>query len=210
MTHQIIHLMKSFTLLAICLLAYVCEANADPIQIVAFGTSFTNGKGVWRSEAFPARLETMLKSEGEDVRVTNQGVNGNTTIDLLGRLDKAVPKGVDIVILEYALGNDKKIGGISEENTVNNVEKIISQLRARNIQVLLLIRAGNQRNLEERITWLREIIAKYDILFLPIKQPLTSLLSDRQHPTAISHELIAESMVAPVKKLIARAKAAGT
>ena len=60
----------------------------------AAGTSFTAGKGIWTSDAFPARLEAMLKSAGEDVQVENQGRNGDSTPDLLNRPGDAVPKDV--------------------------------------------------------------------------------------------------------------------
>ena len=33
-------------------------------RIVAFGTSFTNGHGVSRSETYPAQLEAMLRAKG--------------------------------------------------------------------------------------------------------------------------------------------------
>jgi len=201
-----LRVLYGLTFLASGFLAGVCDANADGIQIVAFGTSFTAGKGVSAGDAFPARLETMLRSQGENVRVRNEGVSGDTTRDLLRRLSDSVPDGVDIVIFEYARGNDVR-HGISVEETVKNSEEIISRLAARNIQVLLVIRGRTQGELRAHTKWFSEIISKYGILFLPIEQPESSLLGDKQHPTPEAHGLIAASMVAPVKDLIERAKA---
>lgn len=208
MNHQIRHMIKSLALCAFGFLICISEADAAQIQIVAFGTSFTAGKGVETSKAYPAQLESILKSGGDDVRIANQGVNGNTTRDLLGRISDAVPENTDIVILEYAIGNDTK-RRISREDTVKNVGEIISRLTARKIQVLLLIRGRNKDQVEKRTSWFRETIAKFGIAFFPIEQPPSTLLSDGRHPTAESHRSIAESMAPTVKRLIELAKATG-
>ena len=183
------------------LVALGAHASTDRLQIVAFGTSFTFGKGVYTTEAFPARLEALLQQEGFPVLIKNQGVNGDTTFDLLGRVNKAVPEGTHIVIFEYALGNDRR-GGVSVEDTVKNSEQVISQLLARGIRVLLLIRGDDEKHLRQRAKLFKGVISKYGILSLQIEQPETSLLSDHQHPHAEAHKAIAASMVTPVKKLI--------
>jgi lysophospholipase L1-like esterase len=140
------------------------------------------------------------------VHVKNQGKDGDTTFDLVGRLDWAVPKGVQIVVLEFALGNDRR-AGIPMERTVENVDKIVSRLVSRHIEVLLLVRGEDQEALRKRTKWFREVIDKHGISVLQIEQPVSSLLSDRQHPTAEAHGSIAASMVPPVKKLIQRVEA---
>lgn len=192
--------------LLIIALSFNSEASSDEIQIVALGTSCTAGKGVGRSYAFPAKLETMLKAAGENVRVNNQGRDGDTTINMLSRLNKAVPEGVDIVIYEYAYGNERR-GSIPQEETIENSEKIISQLLARNIEVLLVIRGDTQEQLQKRINRFRKVIKKYDILYLPVEQAPSTLQSDRQHPSVKGHELIAAEMMAPIGELITRTKA---
>lgn len=178
------------------------------IQIVAFGTSFTAGKGVGTSEAFPAKLEKLLRTNGEHVRITNRGVNGDTTRNLLARMSSAVPDGVQIVIFEYGLGNDRR-GGIAVEDTVKNSDQIIKDLVARNIQVLLVLRGADQNALAKRIDWFRETISRYKISYIEIEQPESSLQRDGQHPTAMAHGMIAESMAVPVTEMIAKAGKAG-
>lgn len=197
--------LRGLALFLLSLVTCVDQANADEIKIVAFGTSFTSGKGVWRSQAYPARLEAMLKSEGIPAQVKNQGQDGDTTRQLVNRLNWAVPEGVQIVIVEYAIGNDRN-AGIPMEETVQNIEKVIARLVSRNIQVLLLIRGPDQEQLRKRTKWFRQSIDKYDILFLQIEQPESSLQSDKAHPTAEAHGLIAASMVPSVKKLMERAQ----
>ncbi len=120
------HSMRLFTWLIALFAIIIGNAFGDQLQIVAFGTSFTSGKGVSRSDAWPAKLEANLKAEGLSVHVSNEGVNGDTTRDLKRRLAKAVPEGTSIVILEYAVGNDNR-AGITIEETVRNVDDIVSQ-----------------------------------------------------------------------------------
>jgi lysophospholipase L1-like esterase len=194
------HRLRFLTLLFTFLAASIGNASGDELQIVCLGTSFTNGKGVFRSEAWPAKLEADLKTEGLSAHVVNQGVDGDTTRDLKRRLDKAVPEGTSMVILEYAVGNDKR-AGIAIEETIKNVDGIVSQLASRKIQVLLVIRAKDAEGLEHRAKQFSKTIAKFGISTINIEQPDSSLLADRQHPTAVAHTQIAASMVAPVKAL---------
>ena len=98
--------MSIFRLLLL-LAVFLGIAHAEPIKIVALGGSNTYGKGVSRDEAYPAQLERMLRAAGYDVVVKNEGTNGQTTLDELGKLDSAVPDGVKIVIFQPG-GNDNK------------------------------------------------------------------------------------------------------
>jgi acyl-CoA thioesterase-1 len=54
------------------------EACSQPSLIVALGDSNTAGFGVSRENAFPARLEAMLRQSGYDVQVANAGISGDT------------------------------------------------------------------------------------------------------------------------------------
>ncbi len=197
------HRLRFFTLLFTLFAASIGNAIGEELQIVCLGTSFTNGKGVFRSEAWPAKLEANLKTEGLSVQIINQGVNGDTTRDLKRRLVKAVPEGTSIVILEYAIGNDRR-AGIAIEETVKNVDEIVSQLVSRKMQVLLVMRAKDAEGLKRRAEQFKETISKFGISTINIEQPDSSLLADRMHPTSEAHTQIAASMVTPVKALIAK------
>jgi acyl-CoA thioesterase-1 len=199
------HCLRLFTCLFALFAISIGNAFGEELQIVALGTSFTNGKGVSRSDAWPAKLEANLKAEGDSVRVSNEGVNGHTTRDLKRRLVKAVPEGTSIVILEYAIGNERR-AGIAIEDTVKNINEIVSQLVSRKIQVLLVIRAKNSEGLERRAKQFKETISKFGISSINIEQPNSSLLPDGTHPTSKAHTQIAASMVTPVKALIAKAR----
>ena len=106
-------------------------ASADAATIVALGASNTYGKGVARNQAYPAQLEAILRAKGSNVRVVNAGINGDTTEGMLGRLDRAVPNGTSVVILQPG-GNDRRKG--SPDRTAD----IQSRLSARGIPVIML------------------------------------------------------------------------
>src|ERR1700681_3438639 len=80
-------------------------------QIVALGASNTEGYGVNPSEAWPAQLESMLRAKGSGAHITNAGVYGDTTGQVLARLSSAVPDGTKVVILDIGPFNDERTGG---------------------------------------------------------------------------------------------------
>lgn len=129
--------MKSTVLRAAAALLFIVivvgEATA---QVVALGASNTRGKGVSLSQAYPAQLQAQLRAQGVNVTVRNAGINGNTTAQMLARLDSAVPKGTRVVILQPG-GNDRR-RGISQGETQANIAAIRSKLRQRGVAVVLL------------------------------------------------------------------------
>ena len=113
--------------------------GADSLLIVAVGASNTYGEGVSRADTYPAQLEAVLRRGGLDVTVRNEGINGQTTAEVLSRLRRTVPEGTHIVILQVG-GNDLRPG--EETNTNVNVEKMVATLRERHIEVLIIPGAG--------------------------------------------------------------------
>ena len=104
---------------------------AHAATVVALGASNTFGKGVSRSQAYPAQLETLLRARGLNVRVINAGINGDTTGGMLARLDRVVPKGTSVVILQPG-GNDRR------KLAADNTPQIQSRLSAMGIKVVML------------------------------------------------------------------------
>jgi acyl-CoA thioesterase-1 len=104
---------------------------AHAATVVALGASNTFGKGVSRSEAYPAQLEALLRARGLNAHVINAGINGDTTGGMLARLDHAVPKGTSVVILQPG-GNDRR------KLAADNTPAIQSRLSAMGIKVVML------------------------------------------------------------------------
>jgi len=125
---------RTFILLILALLVS-SPLEAAVLNIVAIGASNTSGFGVGAQDAYPARLQLLLRKKGIPAKVTNAGVLGDTTTGMLRRLDNATPKGTDIVILQPG-GNDLRFG-FSKEQRAANIKAMVKRLRARDIRVIV-------------------------------------------------------------------------
>ena len=120
--------------LSFCLTA-PSAADPAPLRIVAIGASNTHGWYIGTQAAYPAQLQALLKAKGIDARVTNAGVPFDTTAMMRERLDKDVPQGTDIVILQPG-ANDLRFFG-SKEQRAANIAAMVERLRARSIAVIV-------------------------------------------------------------------------
>lgn len=111
------------------------RALAATLNIVAIGASNTSGFGVGADAAYPARLQALLLQKGINAKVINAGVPGDITAGMLSRLDAAVPKGTDIVILQPG-ANDLRFFGTKERRAAN-VAAMVNRLHARGIRVIV-------------------------------------------------------------------------
>jgi acyl-CoA thioesterase-1 len=125
--------LRALALAAVLSLASPVAASA--LNIVAIGASNTTGFGVGAANAYPALLQALLRKKGINANVTNAGVNGDVTAGMLSRIDAAVPKGTDIVILQPG-GNDLRFFGTKAQRTAN-VAAMTARLRARHIRVIV-------------------------------------------------------------------------
>src|SRR6266446_1849262 len=97
--------------------------------------SNTHGWYVGNQGAYPAQLQALLRAKGIDAQVTNAGVPFETTAMMLRRIDKDVPDGTDIVILELG-GNDRRFFGTKEQRAAN-IAEMERGLQARSISVIV-------------------------------------------------------------------------
>ena len=110
-------------------------ANAAPVRIVAIGASNTHGWYVGNYGAYPAQLQTLLRAKGIDAQVINAGVPFDTTAMMLRRIDKDVPDGTDVAILQPG-GNDRRFFGTMQQRAAN-IAEMEHRLRARGIKVIV-------------------------------------------------------------------------
>ena len=118
--------------------ALICASaavNAAPLRIVAIGASNTHGWYVGNKGAYPAKLQALLRAKGIDAQVTNAGVPFETTGMMLRRIDRDVPNGTDIVILEPG-GNDKRFL-VPPGWRAANIAEMERRLKARSISVIV-------------------------------------------------------------------------
>ena len=121
--------------IAVASLACASAAAARPIRLVAFGDSLTAGYRLPNDEGFAPKLQAALRKQGFDVTVINAGVSGDTTTGGLARLDWTLADGADAVILE--LGANDMLRGIDPKVPAANLARMLDQLRAKHMKVLL-------------------------------------------------------------------------
>lgn len=117
-------------------LAAATPALARTRTIVALGDSLTAGFGLRAGEAFPARLEALLKAQGKDVAIRNAGLSGDTTAGGLARLAFATQAPVDGVMV--GLGANDMLQGRPVADARANLDAILTRLRGRRLPVVLL------------------------------------------------------------------------
>lgn len=116
--------------------------ESDPVRIVAFGDSLTEGYGVGINETYPYFLERALSAK-HSVTVINQGISGDTTYDATQRVSSVLDEKPDIVLL--GIGGNDALRVMSAKNAKDNIETIIKALQAAQKPpriVLLQMQAG--------------------------------------------------------------------
>ena len=160
-------------------------------KIVILGDSLSAGYQLAQGEGFPDRLQAALKDEGLDVDIIGAGVSGDTTSGGLSRLDWSVPDGTDGVILE--LGANDALRGLPPKTTSENLDKMITRLKERGIEVLLagMLAPPNMGETYEKEfnAIYPELSEKHNLLLYPffLDGVLTKpelLLADGIHPNA--------------------------
>ncbi len=117
--------------------ASAAGGQTPPAQavILALGASNTAGWGVPLADAYPARLEALLRAEGIDATVHNFGIPGDTTRGMSARLQAGMPEGTRVVILQPGT-NDVRVGEGADR--ARNIEEIRSWLEARGIRLVMM------------------------------------------------------------------------
>jgi lysophospholipase L1-like esterase len=169
-------------------------------KVVAFGDSLVFGVGSQKGGGFVSVL-----SERLGVEIINKGISGNTTEDGLSRIDEIFALEPDVVVL--LLGGNDALRRIPEAQTFANLKNIIIQLKAKNIQVLLLgVRGGllgdsfkdNFKTLSKE-TGTPLVSDVLDGLFGDSRY-----MSDGIHPNDLGYGKIADRVEPELRKLLAK------
>jgi acyl-CoA thioesterase-1 len=187
-------------------------AAATPV-IVAFGDSLTAGLGLPEKDSFPAQLERALKARGQQVKVINAGVSGDTASAGLARLDWAMPDDASAVIVE--LGANDALQGLDPAATKATLEKIVTELKARGLPILLAGMEAPPNLGKEYVEQFRALYAdlaqRYDLILYPFFLDGVALddkytLGDGMHPNAEGVARIVEGILPKVEELLAKEK----
>ena len=123
-------------------LAHVSQklSSADPITIVAIGSSSTQGAGASSpSASYPSRLEVELNTHFPRNRITviNRGVGGEEVPDMLRRFDQAVVAAKPDLVL-WQLGTNSVIRGHPSAGHGDMIRAGLKKIRATGADVVLI------------------------------------------------------------------------
>lgn len=110
----------------------------DTQLVVAFGDSLYAGYNLDVREGFAPVLERALAAQGVAAQVVNAGVSGDTTSagrQRLGFTLDGLARKPDLVIV--GLGGNDMLRGLSPEQTRENLDAILAELKQRGIPAML-------------------------------------------------------------------------
>jgi len=178
--------------------------------VLAFGDSLTAGYRLPASQAWPAKLGEILKSEGLDVEITNAGVSGDTSAAALRRVEWSLKFGpYDWALV--AIGANDGLRQLPTKDMEAHLRQIVAKFRKAGVNVLLIglrlptnIDAKYRRDFESAYPRVAKDLKLEFYPFLLEGVVLDDLLNlaDRIHPNAKGHEIIARAMAKKISPLL--------
>lgn len=180
------------------------EAIPPGSRILALGDSLTAGAGVTPEEAWP----NLLAAKTGWV-VINGGISGDTSEGALQRLPSLLEQHTPVLVLVTLGGNDM-LRHLPEQETIANLERIITLIRAQGAKPVLLatpnpsLMAAVFRNLSAADFYQKMADAQKVPL---IKDAIADVISDPQlkgdplHSNAAGHALLAEKIYKELKAM---------
>ncbi|RCW88112.1 arylesterase [Paracoccus lutimaris] len=205
--------------LALTFLMAATPAWAEPLRILAFGDSLTEGYGLPPRDGLVPQLQNWLTARGHDVLVLNGGLSGDTTAGGRVRIGYSIARNrPDAVIVE--LGGNDLLMGFSPAMVEDNLQSILTQAGQGDKPLLLVGIASPRISPELQRDWAAiwpRLAERHDTLLMEnLYQPLIArpdelpelLQQDGLHASAKGVALIVESLGPKVEALIAEASTA--
>ncbi|ARN83721.1 arylesterase [Methylocystis bryophila] len=178
--------------LALPLVMLASSAAARPLQILVFGDSLSSGFELQEGQDFATVLKHKLLADGHDVIVWNDSGPGDTTADGLARIDMALERHPDLVILE--LGANDMLDQVDPKVTYQNLDAIISKFEAQGARVLLAGMFSLPKNGPYYVVGFNNIFPNvarahhlplYPFFLQGVYGHPALMLSDNKHPNAL-------------------------
>ena len=195
-----------------CLLM-VSPGWAAQVNILAIGDSLTAGYGLAQSDSFPSQLQAALRAVGEEVRIINSGVSGDTSAGGRARLEWALSLKPDAVILE--LGANDGLRGLDPGQTEANLNEMITKIQTQALPVLLtgMLAPPNlgQEYSNEFDSLFQRLANKHGVLFYPFFLEGVAAVpalnqADGIHPNAAGVREIVKRILPFVRELIGQVR----
>jgi len=166
-------------------------------SIICFGDSITFGYGVASGEDYPASLKKLLNNSV----VINAGVDGDTSVEGLGRIKSNVlDKNPRLVLIEFT-GNDflKKVPMVT---TIKNIRMMIEEIQKQGAMTAIVDVSAGLFLVEYRVR-LFNLARQTNSIFIPevlggiLTNP--SMKSDFMHPNKSGYEIVAKRVYLGIK-----------
>jgi len=174
-------------------------------EIVFLGDSLTAGYGLSLEAAFPAVIGSYWTEHGISLEAVNAGVSGDTTSDVLARLDRTVGDRTYLVFLE--IGPNDGFRHYDPAVVSDNLAEIVRRLHVRGIgvalaQIWLPMEAHSSDGYRERFDAIyRQVGERFGLPIMP--GFLRNLVAqgrywqaDGLHPTAEGDRILARDILA--------------
>src|SRR5216117_3090057 len=172
--------------------------------IFVFGDSLSEGVAITPRQAWPMLLVEKLRPIGPNFRVINASASGSTTEGGLRRLPPHLEHPIDIFVLE--LGINDAFHGIPVEQTRENLQSMIDQVKARNPSASVVIvgmqfpiAAPDSECAAAFAKMFGDLAEKNHAALVPnlldgvVGDPKLNL-PDRIHPNAAGHKILVENV----------------
>jgi acyl-CoA thioesterase-1 len=180
-------------------------------RILVLGDSLSQGFGLTSSQAYPTLLAEKLRAAGLNFEIVNASQSGGTTEGGLHRLPSHLKRKIDIVVLE--LGINDAFRGVPIAEIRSNLQAIIDQVKARNLNVRIII-AGMQlpNYAEDNYVFAfgqiyADLAAKNNAALIPYLlegvggDPLLNQ-PDRVHPNAAGQKILADNVWSVLEPIV--------
>ena len=173
--------------------SYIELAYSKTTKIIIFGDSLIAGYGLVVEDNFVNQLKLKtIENKINDVTLFNSGVSGETSTGLLNRYKWVLEDNYDGVII--LIGANDALRGIDPSLTSQNIEKILSYLKEKQIPTMLIgMKAPNNLGeiyVNEFNTIYPKLSKKYNLAYYPF------FLKD----VALKPSLNQKDMIHPNKK----------
>ncbi|QFR39475.1 arylesterase [Candidatus Gracilibacteria bacterium 28_42_T64] len=171
--------------------------------ILAIGDSITAGYNLKLEDSYPKQLEKKLAENNYNYKVINAGVSGDTSENLLERIDLYLSEDDLPEIALIVIGGNDGLRGMSLDELEGNIKEIVTKLKKKNIKVVIggmKIPANLGFNYSRNFSKLFKKIAKDEGVFLIdfFLEGVASIrelnLSDRIHPNEKGYKIISDNV----------------
>lgn len=185
----------TFALFSLLFLAPATIANAK--HLVIFGDSLSAGYGIDSEQSWAHILAESVKPQHQ---VTNASISGETSSGGLARLPLTLTElKPDVILIQ--LGANDGLQGMSISLMRNNLEKIISLVKEKNISIALagisLPASYGPRYVDQFRATFKELSQQYELPFIDLYREEFYLQpgfiqQDGLHPTAKTQPIVKE------------------